>query len=180
MAIGERQVAGLEWPDFGKEVAAWHVFNCIASLDKNEVFRACFYERAGAAEILGMERIFVAAGGVFGAAFVGMAAVAAHALRRLDPAALEAVRSAVQIQGFCAVALVLTGFWHARTTGVSRAIASLAGVGFVAGMVFFCGAIYAHRLGGVALGPLAPVGGVTLIAAWLLLAASALAARPGR
>jgi uncharacterized membrane protein YgdD (TMEM256/DUF423 family) len=127
-----------------------------------------------------MDRVFVAAGGFAGAAFVGMAAVAAHALRRLDPTALEAVRSAVQIQGFGAVALVLTGVWVARATGVSRAIASLAGFGFLAGMVFFCGAIYAHHLAGVSLGPLAPVGGITLIAAWLLLTASAIAARPGR
>jgi len=121
-----------------------------------------------------MVRIFVAAGGVMGAVAVAMAAVAAHALpQKLDAAGLEAVRNAIQMNGWHALALVACGLWLARASGAAGLLALLAGCGFLAGNILFCGAIYAHHLAGLALGPLAPVGGVVLILSWLLLSASA-------
>ncbi len=104
-----------------------------------------------------------------------MAAAAAHAMRRLDPAGLAAVQSAVQMQGWHALALLAVGLWVMRAPPMSALLGNVAGAGFALGLLLFCGAIYAHQLGGVSLGPLAPAGGLTLIVAWLLLAASALA-----
>jgi uncharacterized membrane protein YgdD (TMEM256/DUF423 family) len=123
-----------------------------------------------------MGRGFVVAGSLLGAASVGMAAVAAHALSgRLDAAGLEAVRSAVQMQGWHALALVAAGLWLMRApAGWARRLAALAGGGFLLGTLLFCGGIYVHHLAALPTGPLAPVGGVTLIISWLLLAASAL------
>ncbi len=119
------------------------------------------------------------AAGPAGASVVAMAAYAAHALpQRLDPKALEAVRSAIQIQGWHTLALLCTGLWVMRAPPLAHLLGSCAGFGFLAGMFLFSGAIYAHHLGGLATGPAAPFGGVLLILSWLMLAASALAAGP--
>ena len=125
-----------------------------------------------------MERMWVAAGGVAGCTAVAMAAAAAHALsHRLDPRALEAVRSAVQMQGWHAIALVLVGIWLGRRLGSSAALlANLAGAAFALGVLLFCGSVYAGELAGIRIGPTAPVGGILLMAGWLLLAASAMRA----
>ena len=125
-----------------------------------------------------MGRIWMCLGAVAGAGAVGMAAIAAHALRRLDPAGIASVQSAVQMQGWHALALVAVGIWIMRAPQAATTLGNLAGAGFALGLLLFCGAIYAHQLGGLRLGPLAPAGGLTLITAWLLLAASALAGGP--
>jgi uncharacterized membrane protein YgdD (TMEM256/DUF423 family) len=118
-------------------------------------------------------------GALCGAGAVGMAAAAAHALAgRLDAKGLEAVRSAVQMQGWHALALVLTGLWVMHARPLSHLLGNLAAAGFAVGMLLFCGAIYANHLGGVNPGPVAPVGGVLLMVGWVLLAASALASGP--
>jgi uncharacterized membrane protein YgdD (TMEM256/DUF423 family) len=119
-------------------------------------------------------RLFAALGGLAGCGAVAMAAVAAHALpQRLDARALAAVQSAVQMQGWHAIALLLTALWLNRVAGTSHALALCAGAAFTLGLLLFCGAIYAHDLGGLRLGPTAPTGGFLLMAGWLLLAASA-------
>jgi uncharacterized membrane protein YgdD (TMEM256/DUF423 family) len=126
-----------------------------------------------------MGRILMALGALAGGTAVALAAVAAHALpQRLDPKALEAVRSAIQMQGWHAIILVVTGAWVMRAPPLAHLLGGVAGVGFAAGMLLFCGAIYAHHLGGLATGPVAPAGGVVLMLAWLCLAASALATGP--
>ncbi len=110
---------------------------------------------------------------------MGLAAAAAHALpQRLDAKALEAVRSALQMQGWHALALVLTALWLMRAPPLAHQLGTLAAFGFLIGTILFCGAIYAHHLAGIAIGPVAPTGGILLIIAWLLLAASALSAGP--
>ena len=124
-----------------------------------------------------MERMWVAAGGVAGCTAVAMAAAAAHALsHRLDPRALEAVRSAVQMQGWHAIALVLVGIWLGRLGSSAALLANLAGAAFALGVLLFCGSVYAGELAGIRIGPTALVGGILLMAGWLLLAASALRA----
>lgn len=127
-----------------------------------------------------MGRIWMVLGALLGAGAVGMAAAAAHALpQRLDAKALAAVESAIQMQGWHALALVLTGFWVMRAPPLAHTLGNLAGAGFALGTLLFCGTVYAHRLAGVSIpGPTAPVGGVLLMAAWLVLAASALASGP--
>ncbi len=127
-----------------------------------------------------MGRVWMVVGGLAGAGAVGMAAAAAHALGgRLDARGLTAVQGAVQMQGWHALALVLTGMWVMRAgRPLGHTLGNLAGAGFTLGVLLFCGAVYAHQLGGLRLGPVAPTGGVLLMVAWLLLAASALAAGP--
>jgi uncharacterized membrane protein YgdD (TMEM256/DUF423 family) len=116
-------------------------------------------------------------GAISGGLAVAMAAAAAHALSgRLDPAALAAVRSAVQMQGWHALALVLTALWLTRAGPLPAVLANMAGTAFALGLILFCGSVYAGELAGLRIGPTAPAGGVLLMAGWLLLAASALAA----
>jgi uncharacterized membrane protein YgdD (TMEM256/DUF423 family) len=119
-------------------------------------------------------RLLVLLGGLAGCGAVAMAAVAAHALpQRLDAHALDAVKSAIQMQAWHAIALLLTALWITRLQGTSQTLASLGGAAFALGVLLFCGAVYAHDLGGLRLGPVAPTGGILLMAGWLLLAASA-------
>ena len=117
-----------------------------------------------------MERVWIGLGSLLGLLAVGMAAATAHLLA--DPAAAIAGR-AVQMQGWHALALVGTGLW-ARRGGLP---AHLAGAAFALGTASFCGAVYALALGGVHLGPLAPVGGTLLMLGWALLGLSALRPR---
>ncbi len=117
-----------------------------------------------------MYRLWIGLGGVFGAAAVGMAAAAAHAMAGLSPAALHVVDSGIQIQGWHALALVACGVWAERRGG----LAHCAGAAFALGTVLFCSAVYAFGLAGVSLDAVAPVGGILLMLGWLLLAASAL------
>ena len=120
-------------------------------------------------------RLWIALGGLAGLLAVAAAAGAAHALPgRLDEAGLRAVDRAVQMQGWHALALVGVGAWGAR----GGRLAHLAGACFALGTVLFCGAVYASALGGVRLGPVAPVGGTVLMLGWLLLGASALRRPP--
>jgi uncharacterized membrane protein YgdD (TMEM256/DUF423 family) len=126
-----------------------------------------------------MGRIFLALGALAGAFAVAMAAATAHALsQRLDAKGLDAVRSAVQMQGWHALALVMTGLWLMRAPPLAYQLGTLAGFGFLVGMLLFSGAIYLHHLAGISIGPVAPIGGVLLMLAWLLLMASAFAAGP--
>ncbi len=120
-----------------------------------------------------MQRIWIVLGSLAGFGTVAMAAVAAHGLGRLDSVALHRVDSAVQMQGWHALALLATGVWAPKGGGLAQA----AGVAFALGTVLFCGAVYSLGLAGVSLGVVAPTGGALLMAGWLLLAVSAMRAR---
>jgi uncharacterized membrane protein YgdD (TMEM256/DUF423 family) len=117
-----------------------------------------------------MFRLWIGLAGLLGAGAVGMAAVAAHALGGLTPAMLHVVESGVQIQGWHALALLGCGIWAERRGGLAHGAAAA----FAIGTALFCAGVYALALGGVSLGPVAPAGGLVLIAGWLLLAAAAL------
>lgn len=117
-----------------------------------------------------MERVWVGFGAIFGLLMVAMAAYAAHA----PGAGTPAVASAVQMQGFHALALLATGLWARR----GGRLTNLAGMFFVIGIVLFCGTIY-QPLGPAWLRaahiPLAaPVGGLSLMAGWAMLGLAAL------
>jgi uncharacterized membrane protein YgdD (TMEM256/DUF423 family) len=116
-----------------------------------------------------MDRLWIGLGALAGLSGVAMAAAAAHALpARLDPAGMNAVRSAVQMQGWHAAALVLCGVLAAR----GGVLPSLAGACFAVGLLLFCGAVYGQTLGELRLGPMAPVGGTLLMLGWILLGAA--------
>ena len=107
-----------------------------------------------------MGRVFLALGALAGAFAVIMAAASAHALpQRLDAKALAAVQGALQMQGWHALALGMTGVWLMRAPPLAHRLGTLAGFGFLLGALLFCGAIYLHRLAGLSVGPVAPIGG---------------------
>ncbi len=116
-----------------------------------------------------MERLWVGLGAFAGLTMVAMAAYAAHALVGVPPATASAVHSAIEMQGFHALALVFTGLW-ARRGGV---LAHLAGLAFTLGIIAFCGGIY-QQLAPAAwniphIPMAAPTGGIALMTGWLLL-----------
>ena len=119
-----------------------------------------------------MQRTWIALGSLAGLTAVAMAAVAAHGLGGLDPAALAMVRSGIEMQGWHALALLACGLWAPR----GGKLADAAGAAFAAGILLFCGALYALALGEVRLGIMAPVGGTLLMAGWALLGLSAVIA----
>jgi uncharacterized membrane protein YgdD (TMEM256/DUF423 family) len=96
-------------------------------------------------------------------------ALAAHALKAvLQAAQLESLHTAVNYQLFNALGLLVVGVLlrelpPAAATGLRRVAVLL-----IAGIVCFSGSIYALLAGGPRwLGPVTPLGGVLLIAAWL-------------
>jgi uncharacterized membrane protein YgdD (TMEM256/DUF423 family) len=119
-----------------------------------------------------MQRLWIALGALAGLIAIAMAALAAHAFGSLDPGALAMMRTAIEMQGWHALALLACGLWAPR----GGRLADLAGAAFAAGTALFCGAVYMIVLGGSRLGIMAPAGGTLLMAGWLLLGLSALIA----
>lgn len=116
------------------------------------------------------------------AAAVLLGAFGAHALKaRLSPDALSIWRTAVDYHAWHALGLFGVGVLmaldvRARFLGVAAWL-------FVAGIVLFCGSLYALALGApIAVGVVTPFGGVAFIAGWLALAVGVrgVAARPSR
>ncbi len=122
-----------------------------------------------------MQRIWIGLGALAGLGAVVMAAVAAHLVpESADPRVGAMLRNAIQMQGWHALALLACGVWVERGGRVAARVANCAGAAFAAGVVLFCGAVYALALGGVRLPMVAPIGGSLLMLGWALLAASAL------
>ena len=104
---------------------------------------------------------------------MAMSAFAAHGLSWLQPKPLHMVESAVQMQGWHALALFGTGIWAPR----GGHWADAAGFAFTAGIVLFCGSVYALALTDLSFGVVAPAGGTLLMIGWLLLGVSAVRAK---
>lgn len=113
-------------------------------------------------------RGWVALGALAGLMAVAAAAGAAHL--PVEAGEARAIASAVQMQGWHALALLGCGLWGAR----GGTLAHAAGAAFALGTLLFCGTVYAGALGGPHLGVLAPVGGSLLMLGWALLGLSAL------
>ena len=73
------------------------------------------------------------------------------------------------MQGWHALALLACGLWVPR----GGRLADCAAAAFAAGIVLFCGGVYAVGLLGVRLPMMAPMGGTLLMVGWLLLGVSA-------
>jgi uncharacterized membrane protein YgdD (TMEM256/DUF423 family) len=114
-------------------------------------------------------RILFFCGALFGAAGVAAGAFGAHALKgRLSPEMLAVFETGVRYQLVHALALLATAW--AADRWASPAIRA-AGWLFATGIVIFSGSLYVLCLSGVrALGAVTPLGGIALIAGWLLLA----------
>jgi len=122
---------------------------------------------------LSRDRLFFALGALFGGLAVVAGAFGAHALRdQLAPDRLAQFELAVRYQMYHALALIATGYaaqrWPAST-------ASAAGWAFVIGILIFCGTVYALAFGSPRwFGAITPIGGVSMIVGWSLLAYAAL------
>jgi uncharacterized membrane protein YgdD (TMEM256/DUF423 family) len=116
-----------------------------------------------------LSRLWWGVGSLNGFAAVALAAVAAHA--PLQPAALGALRSGVEIQGWHAAALLFCALRPGRLIAAAAAA-------FVAGTVLFCAGVYAVAFANLHLGPIAPLGGTLLMLGWALLFLSAFSRTP--
>ena len=106
---------------------------------------------------------------LLGAAAVLLGAFGAHALRdTLDEHALAIWHTAVEYQ-----------FWHVLATVAVALLARdgastclrIAAVAFVAGIVLFCGSLYALALGAPRfVGVITPFGGIAFVVGWIALA----------
>ena len=118
----------------------------------------------------------------YGASAVILGAFGAHALKaRIDAGALAAWQTAVQYQFYHALALLLVGLLMFHMP--SRAL-SVSAVTMSVGTLLFSGSIYllASRsllpFGDLRfLGPITPLGGLTLIVAWTSLLVAAIKIR---
>lgn len=122
-----------------------------------------------------MTRLFFALGAI--AAFLAVAAGAfgAHALgNRVEPDRLDTFKLAAQYQMYHALGLLAVAWATTRWPGAPT---SAAGWLFAVGIVVFCGTLYGIGLGGPRwLGAITPIGGLSFLAGWLLLAWAALRA----
>ena len=107
-----------------------------------------------------------------GFAGVGLGAFAAHGLRsRLSIEMLAVFETAVRYQMYHAFALAVAAWGWARWR---RREFTIAGFLFVAGVVSFSGSLYGLALSGPRwLGPVTPLGGLALLAGWLMLGVGA-------
>ncbi|HET9440475.1 MAG TPA: DUF423 domain-containing protein [Longimicrobiales bacterium] len=123
-----------------------------------------------------MDRVFFALGAILGALGVAAGAFGTHSLSgRLAADRLELFELATRYQLTHALALLAVGYAVYRWPS-NLAVAS--GWLMVAGVLVFCGTIYALAFGAPRiLGAVTPIGGLSLIIGWVLLAAAALRAR---
>src|SRR6476620_1901118 len=115
--------------------------------------------------------LFIAA--LTGALAVLLAAFGEHALAgRLAPRELHAFATGARYQLIHALAMGLAAL---AARGAAAAMAKTAALLFLAGTLLFSGSLYGLALTGVRmLGFVTPLGGVALVAVWIVLALAAL------
>jgi uncharacterized membrane protein YgdD (TMEM256/DUF423 family) len=103
----------------------------------------------------------IALGALNAAIAVAVGAFGAHGLReRLDARALEIFETGARYQMYHALAIVLCGVIATRGAVISGWL-------FQAGIVIFCGSLYALSLSGVkVLGAITPLGGLAFLVGW--------------
>ena len=121
-------------------------------------------------------RALILAGGILGLMGVVAGAMGVHALRVvLDAKALSTFETGVRFQMYHALALLAVGTLAGRwKTGFVK----LSGVLFTAGVVLFSGSLYILAITGIGVfGAIAPLGGLSLMAAWTSLIVGAIRQR---
>ncbi len=120
-----------------------------------------------------MSRFYLLCTAINGFLAVAFGAFGAHALKSwFTPELLDTYRTSVQYQMFHSVGLLAVA-WLAQSGKAGPAL-KWSGSLFIAGLVLFCGSLYLLALSGQHwLGAVTPVGGVALLAAWLLLGKAA-------
>lgn len=112
-------------------------------------------------------------GAVTAAIGVGLGAFGAHGLKsRVSPEMLVVFETAVRYHMIHALGLLAIGWAATRWPGGT---VQAAGIAMLAGIVVFSGSLYVMVLTGARwLGAVTPLGGLSFIVAWLLLAWAAL------
>jgi len=126
--------------------------------------------------MMSTSRVLIMAGGIFGLLGVVAGAMGVHALRdALDARALSTFETGVRFQMYHALALLAVGTLAGRwKTGFVK----LSGVLFTAGVVLFSGSLYILAITGIGVfGAIAPLGGLSLMAAWTSLIVGAIRQR---
>ena len=125
-----------------------------------------------------MSRIFLILAALAALLAVAVGAFGAHALKgQLDEAAMTAYRTAVDYHMWHALGLGLIGLLQDRHPTAARL--TQAGWLMFAGILLFSGSLYAMCLSGQRwLGMITPLGGLSFMAAWGLLALALLRIRP--
>jgi uncharacterized membrane protein YgdD (TMEM256/DUF423 family) len=115
-----------------------------------------------------MSRIWMALGAVFGLVSVAMAAYASHGMA---PEQAALAMTGASLGAWHGLALIGTGLLAERRRG---ALVTLVGACFAAGTLMFCGGVYLRALTDVSIGLVTPLGGMSMLLGWALLAAAAL------
>jgi uncharacterized membrane protein YgdD (TMEM256/DUF423 family) len=118
-------------------------------------------------------RLLIMIAALSGFLAVALGAFAAHGLKQvLSLASLQIFQTATQYQMYHALALLATALMLKNAPQIkSLKLASLA---FILGSLLFCGSLYALALGAPALlGIITPLGGISFLVGWLMLAISA-------
>jgi uncharacterized membrane protein YgdD (TMEM256/DUF423 family) len=126
--------------------------------------------------MMSTSRVLIMAGGILGLLGVVAGAMGVHALRDvLDAKALNTFETGVRFQMYHALALLAVGSLAGRwKTGFVK----LSGVLFTAGVVLFSGSLYILAITGIGVfGAIAPLGGLSLMAAWTSLIVGAIRQR---
>lgn len=115
-----------------------------------------------------MMRFFLSAGAFFAGLGVVLGAFGAHTLEgRVTPDRLEVFETGVRYQIYHALALLIVAWICSQTTAWQ---ASWSGYLFITGILIFSGSLYLLVLTDTSwLGAVTPIGGLTLIAGWILL-----------
>ncbi len=114
---------------------------------------------------------------VLGALAVGLGAFGAHGLKKIaEPAQLQTFETAVRYQFYHVFALALAGIMAYYT---SSNLVYWSGILFIVGMLLFSGSLYMLTYFGISgntsmrwVGAITPIGGLSFIVGWLLLAFS--------
>ncbi len=117
-------------------------------------------------------RVIASAAGLLGLLGVALGAFGAHALKETLTAhgTLETWRTAVLYQLVHSVVLLALVGWREAPAKMRRGAAWC----LIAGVVLFSGSLYWLALGGPGfLGPVTPLGGLSLLAGWVLIAVTA-------
>ncbi|MFO7155070.1 MAG: DUF423 domain-containing protein [Pseudomonadota bacterium] len=120
-----------------------------------------------------MDRIFVALGALNALVAVACGAYAAHGLqKRVGPDLVALFETGAKYQMYHALGLLLVGLlWMHRPSNLLTA----GGFALLLGILVFSGSLYAIVFTGVrSLGSITPVGGVSFLVGWLLVAIAAL------
>ena len=117
-----------------------------------------------------MQKLFLLIASIAGALSVMIGAFGAHGLRKFLEAngRMETFETAVRYQIYHSLALFLLGI---LLFNVQHKFLEYAGWSYILGMIIFSGSLYILCLSGLRwLGAITPIGGLFLIAGWLLIA----------